>query len=78
MSTHKLSNISLDNFREFLTKAGCKCTRTKGGHEHWTRANLNRPITLQTHVDPVPEFIIKNALRTLGINKKEFFETLFK
>lgn len=51
-------------------------TRTKGGHEHWTRADLPRPITVQTHVDPVPEFIIKNALRTLGMTKEDFWQVV--
>ena len=30
----------------------------------------------QTHIDPVPEFIIKNALRSLGITKNEFHDIL--
>lgn len=77
MSSHKLSNVSLADYRLFLDKAGCKIARTKGGHEHWTRKDLNRPITVQTHVDPVPEFIIRNALRTLGMSKQQFFDTLF-
>ena len=77
MSTHKLSNVSLEDYRLFLKKAGCKCVRTSGGHEHWTRKDLNRPVTIQTHVNPVPEFIIKNGLRILGLTKKDFFEILF-
>jgi predicted RNA binding protein YcfA (HicA-like mRNA interferase family) len=77
MSTNKLSNVSLDDYRLFIKKAGCKLLRTKGGHEHWSRADLARPITIQTHVDPVPEFVIKNALRTLNLSKKDFFEILF-
>jgi len=27
---------------------------------------------LQSHVSPVPEFIIKNSLRNLGLEKKHF------
>ena len=77
MSTEKLSNVSLADYELFLKKVGCKNTRTKGGHRHWTRKDLSRPITVQTHVDPVPEFIIRNALRILGLSKKEFFEILF-
>lgn len=76
MSTRKLSNISLAEYRAFLSKIGCKCTRTKGGHEHWSRADLLRPITFQSHIEPVPEFIIKNGLRILGKDKKYFFEVL--
>lgn len=46
--------------------------KINGGHEHWTRSDLDRPITIQTHVDPIPEFIIKNALTLLGLTKKDF------
>ena len=33
-------------------------------------------IILQTHIDPVPEFIVKNNLRTLGLTRKDFIEWL--
>jgi predicted RNA binding protein YcfA (HicA-like mRNA interferase family) len=76
MSTRKLSNISLSNYKEFLEKAGCKHIRTDGGHEVWSKPGLARPIVVQTHIDPVPEFIIKNALRDLGLKRNDFFEIL--
>ena len=72
----KLSNITIAQYKTFLTKAGCKYIRTKGGHEHWYGAGITRPITFQTHIEPIPEFIIKNALRSLGMDKKKFFELL--
>ena len=77
MSTHKLSNVSLDDYRDFLRKAGCKKIRTEGGHEVWTRKDLLRPIIVQTHIRPVPEFIIQNALRNLNLTKKDLFNILF-
>lgn len=77
MSTHKLSNVSLDDYRDFLIKVGCKNISTEGGHEKWSRKDLLRPIIVQTHIDPVPEFIIKNALRNLGLSKQDFFYILF-
>ena len=77
MNTQKLSNVPLSDFRDFLEKVGCKKISTEGGHEKWTRRDLLRPIILQTHISPVPEFIIKNALRILGLTKKDFFEIYF-
>lgn len=77
MNTQKLSNVPLAEFREFLRKAGCKYISTEGGHEKWTRRDLTRPIIVQTHISPIPEFIIKNALRNMGFTKKDFFEILF-
>ena len=42
-----------------------------------TRSDLTRPIIVQTHESPVTEFIIMNALRNLGLTKKDFFNILF-
>jgi len=77
VSTHKLSNVSIRDFEEFLEKAGCKHQRTESGHALWSKSGLLRPIVFQTHINPVPEFIIKNALRTLGLNRQDFFNILF-
>jgi len=77
MSTRKLANVTLKDYRDFLTKAGCKTKRTEGGHEIWSRKDLTRPIVVQTHESPVPEFIIKNALRSLKLTKRDFFNILF-
>jgi hypothetical protein len=76
MSTKKLSNISIAKFQSFLDLCQCKMTGTNGGHEKWTRSDLMRPITIQTHIDPIPEFIIKNTLRGLGYSKNDFFDIL--
>lgn len=70
----KLTNITLDEYRSFLICKGCKCYRTTGGHEHWTKTELTRPITLQTHISPVPSFIIKQHLRYLGLTTKNLID----
>jgi predicted RNA binding protein YcfA (HicA-like mRNA interferase family) len=62
-----VKNISLKDFREFLLHNGLKKIRTSGGHEVWSRNNLTRPVIIQTHKDPIPIFIIKNNLRTMGL-----------
>ncbi len=51
---------------------GCYFARTKGGHEAWKKPGLTRPIIFQTHVEPVPEMVVKNAIRDLGISREEF------
>ena len=81
MSTKKLSNIALKDFRKFLASQGLtviKDSRGRGGHEKWSKLELDRPITLQTHVDPVPEFIVKQVLRHLGTSRNEFFREFDK
>lgn len=74
--SNPLKNVSLKDCRKFLTKAGCQLKRTTGGHEHWGRQDLLRPITIQTHIDPVPERIMKQIINALEIDKDEFLEVL--
>ena len=76
MSTNPLKNVSLKDCRKFLAKVGCQNKRTTGGHEHWTRADLLRPITIQTHIDPIPERIMKQIINSLEMDKDEFQEII--
>ena len=74
MNTYKLSNISIAQFREFLFEIGCTRISIEGGHEKWHKNGCLRPIIIQTHIDPIPEFIIKNNLRSLGLTRKDFID----
>ncbi len=66
--SYSLKNVRLTDFKGFLLHHGLKHIRTSGGHEVWSGKNLSRPVILQTHIDPIPMFIIKNNLRTMGLN----------
>ena len=72
----KFTNIDLITYRKFLKYQGCKCNRQKGGHEHWSRKDLNRSLTLQSHISPVPPFIINQHLNYLQLSKKEFLQII--
>ena len=72
----KLSNISVKEFREVLSRLGLHLLRTTGGHEIWTKTCLKRAIVFQTHVEPIPEFIVRNAIRDLGMSREEFIAVL--
>ena len=74
----KLKNISPKIFRSYLLYCGLKHIRTKGGHEIWSAKNMTRPVVLQTHVDPIPEFIVKNNLRTIGKSEEHLLGFLEK
>jgi len=81
MSTRKLSNIPLKDFRKFLRVQGLKVIKGpkgRGGHEKWSKAGMERPITIQTHIDPVPEFIVKQVLRHLNMDRESFLRYLKK
>lgn len=76
MPARKLSNIPVVKFRKFLERQGLKVikgTKGRGGHEKWSKSGMDRPITIQTHIDPVPEFIVKQVLRHLKIDREIFF-----
>lgn len=74
----KLSNISLKEFRDALTRLGLSKLRTKGGHEVWMKDGLTRPVIFQNHVEPIPELVVRTCLRTMGISKDDFLSLLEK
>ena len=71
-----LANITVDEFRAVLFLLGLAKIRSKGGHEAWIKAGMTRPVIIQTHISPIPEFIIRNNLRNIGIDKQKFLEVL--
>ncbi len=81
MTPVRIGNIPLKKFRKFLVLQDCKVIKTtkgRGGHEKWSKSSLERPITLQTHIDPVPAFIVSQVLRHLGLSRKEFDKHIAK
>jgi len=77
MSSQKLSNISLSKLRKFLKACGLNeitINKGRGGHEKWSKLGMDRPIMFQSHIDPVPEFIIQQILRHLNLSRDEFFK----
>ena len=76
MTARKLSNIPVVKFRKFLDSQGLnviKGSKGRGGHEKWSRSGMDRPVTIQTHIDPVPEFTVKQVLRYLKMDRATFF-----
>jgi hypothetical protein len=67
-----LKNIPTLKYRKFLARINCKCNRKKGGHEHWSRKDLTRPLTIQASKKTIPEFIILQHLRHLNMSREEF------
>ena len=70
----KLSNITIAEFRLFLRAKGLTMERTNGGHEMWSKEGMQRPVVFQTHIDPLPEFVVKNNLTAVGVSRKELLE----
>ena len=72
----KYSNITVARFRKILKALGLEQVRLKGGHEMWFKEGMLRNVVFQNHVEPIPEDIIKNNIRTIGISKEEFDKKL--
>ena len=78
MNTYKASNIPLKTMIWFLEHQGLKQINIEGGHAKYTRSDLRRPITIQTHICPVPEFIVLQIFRHLSFTKKSFHQYVQK
>ena len=76
MSTNPLKNIPLKTFRDYLEWRGLSHIRTNGGHEIWNKTGLKRPVVVPTHVNPVEEYVVKNALRIIGTTAEDYIEFL--
>lgn len=72
----KSSNLPLSTVRKILIHQDCKLIRDTKGHEKYSKKTLLRPIVIQTHIDPVPEFIVKQIMRTLQIDNKQMGKIL--
>lgn len=74
--SNPLKNVSLRDCRKFLEHKKCKLIRTHGGHEIWARADLARPVIIQSHIDPVPKFIMRQIVKSLNVTKEQFHEII--
>lgn len=72
----RYSNISVARFRSILKALGLEQVRKKGGHEMWCKEGMLRNVVFQNHVEPIPEDIVLNNIRSLGITKEEFDKKL--
>lgn len=76
MGGQHLRNIPIRTLRKYIKSKGLTYIRTKGGHEIWVKSSLARPVVFQSHIDPVPEFIVLNILRTIGESREDFINFL--
>jgi len=74
--SQSLKNIGLKDFQRFLLHQGLTRIRTKGSHEIWSRKDLTRPVIIQASKDPIPGFIVKNNLRTMGLKDEDLIRFL--
>lgn len=71
-----LSDVPLDAFRSFLQEQGYRFGCIPCGHEKWCKEGRLRPIVLRMYADPVPTYIVMNALRAMGVAVGELLQFL--
>ncbi|MDP3958208.1 MAG: type II toxin-antitoxin system HicA family toxin [bacterium] len=69
----RLRRVHWKEFEKFLFFIGCKFTRETGDHRVYWKEKIKRPVIIPRSKS-LPEFIILNNLRTLGISKKEYLD----
>jgi predicted RNA binding protein YcfA (HicA-like mRNA interferase family) len=69
----KVGRISWKRFEKFLLAIGCEFKGQKGSHRKYHKADVIRPIIIPCD-DELPNFIVLNNLRTLGMTKEQFVE----
>ena len=71
----RITPVSAERLRRVFEKAGFRCVRTEGDHYVYTKKGVIRPIVIPDWPE-VPVFIIKNNLRSAGINREKYFKLL--
>jgi len=73
----RIGSTHWKKFEEFLLSNGCEYKRTKGDHLIYWKKGILRPLVIpkDTHI---PEFIILNNLRVLGLTRETYLEFIGK
>ncbi len=70
-----VGEISAKRFGNFLVSEGCHLKGIEGDHAKYKKVGLPRPLIVPL-VKRLPDFIILNNLRVLGIRKEDFLEKM--
>ena len=71
----KLAGIHWKKFEKFLLVVGCKFVSEEGDHRKYLKPGILRLIIVPREKD-LPQFIILNNLRTLGISRDEYLKII--
>jgi len=71
----RITPIPFRRLVRILELDGFLLARQRGDHMVFTKPGIPRPVVVPRY-DPLPVFIIKNALRTARISRELYFELL--
>ena len=69
----RLGRVHWKKFEAFLLSIGCEFVSEEGDHRKYRKAGVLRPIIIPQEKE-LPQFIILNNLRTLGISREEYLK----
>ena len=69
-----INTIPVDLYRKALKKLGLEYVRTKGGHEIWARADLDRDVVFSNHSKEISGMQVRSNCRTLKISPDIFMK----
>ncbi len=73
----RIGAIHWKKFEKFLLSVGCEFKREKGDHRVYWKSGMKRPAVIKRDKS-LPEFIIINNLKVLGISREEYLEIIAK
>ena len=71
----KVGEVNWKRFERFLFAIGCEFKSQESSHRKYKLEGISRPIIIPCR-DELPQFVILNNLRTLGISKKEYLSII--
>lgn len=72
-----LGRIDSKRFERFLLAIGCQFISQESSHRKFKKEGIMRPIIVP-FTDDLPDFIILNNLRTLGVKREDFVRLIKK
>ena len=70
-----VGKVDWKRFQKFLLKSGCQFKSQESRHIKYKKPGQPRPIIVPKSKE-IPDFIILNNLRTLGISRQEFIRII--
>lgn len=71
----RMTPVNWRTLEKVFLAAGFTFARQEGSHRSYTKPGVLRPIVIPSY-DEVPVSIIRNNLRTAGIDRDEYFRLL--
>ena len=73
----RIGAIHWKKFEKFLFAVGCIFDHEKGDHRVYWKEGIKRPIVVPRYAQ-LPDFIILNNLKILGVNRKKYLAIIAK